>query len=506
MSIIPRAIKLFFSNRIKQINNIKNNPSKIQEKTLFYLLKTSSNTFYGKKYQFNKIKSIKDFQNNIPINYYDDLKPYIEKMIDGEKNILWPGKIKWFAKSSGTTSDKSKFIPVSNESLKQCHYKAGKDVLLIFLQNVPSSKIFSGKALTLGGSHKINKRGETYYGDLSAILIENLPFWTEIIKAPSKDIALLENFEEKIDNISRTTINENITYLIGVPSWNLVLIKHILSITNKNNLLEVWPNLELFIHGGVSFTPYVSQFKKLIPSTHMKYMETYNASEGFFAIQDNFSSNDMLLMMDYGIFYEFVPIDKINNPENNIYTINEVQTGINYAMIITTNNGLWRYVIGDTIMFTSLYPHKIKITGRIKHYINVFGEEVMIDNTDKAIEIACKKTNASIIEYTVAPIFMSEENNQGCHEWIIEFEKEPEDFELFKKYLDEALMSLNSDYEAKRFKNITLKEPIIHKGRKNLFYDWLKFKGKLGGQNKVPRLSNDRKYVEELLYLNKQKI
>jgi len=501
MSFLSSTINIISSKRIRQIDFFKNNPSEIQNKTLFNLLKKSSNTLFGKKYSFAKIKSIKDFQNNIPLNHYDDIKDYIHKMIDGEKNVLWPGKITWFAKSSGTTSEKSKFIPISNECLKKCHYKAGKDVLLLYLKNFPDTNIFSGKALTLGGSHKLHKNKNIYFGDLSAILIENLPFWTEIIKAPSKNIALIENFEEKIDKISKATINENITYLIGVPSWNLVLIKHILSITGKSNLLEVWPNLELFIHGGVSFTPYIDQFKKLIPSPTMRYMETYNASEGFFAIQDDFSRNDMLLMMDYGIFYEFVPFEKIDNPFNNTYTINEVQTGINYAMIITTNGGLWRYVIGDTIMFTSLYPHKLKITGRIKHYINVFGEEVMVDNTDRAIEIACAKTNSSIIEYTVAPVYMND-NNQGCHEWIIEFEKEPDNLETFKKYLDEALMSLNSDYEAKRYKNITLKDPIIHKARKNLFYDWLKNKGKLGGQNKVPRLSNDRKYLEELLLLN----
>lgn len=501
MQFLPTLITSIYSSRIKEIENYKFNSTYIQNFTLFDLLNKASNTFFGKKYNFNKISTLKDFQNNVPIHCYDDLKSYIEKMLDGEKDILWPGRIKWFAKSSGTTSDKSKFIPISDESLNNCHYRAGKDVLLIFLKNCPDTNILSGKALTLGGSHKINKKGNTYYGDLSAILIENLPFWTEIIKAPPKNIALIENFEEKIDKIAKTTIDKNITYLIGVPSWNLVLIKHILSITGKNNLLEVWPNLELFIHGGVSFVPYINQFKKLIPSDKMKYLETYNASEGFFAIQDNFDSNDMLLMLDYGIFYEFVPLDKLDDPYNYVYTLDEVETGVNYALIITTNGGLWRYIIGDTIMFTSIKPYKIKITGRTKHFINVFGEEVMVDNTDRALEIACKKTNASIIEYTVAPVYMGE-NNQGCHEWIIEFEKEPEDLELFKKYLDEALMSINSDYEAKRYKNITLKEPIIHKARKNLFYDWLKNKGKLGGQNKVPRLSNERLYLEELLILN----
>ena len=435
---------------------------------------------------------------------YEDVKPYIERLRKGEKNLLWPGEIKWFAKSSGTTNDKSKYIPVSKECLEDCHYRGGRDVLVLYMQNYPESRIFNGKGLTLGGSHKIdNHNNQSYTGDLSAILIDNLPFWTEFIKTPSSEIALLEKWEEKLDKISKETINENVTYLTGVPSWNLVMIKYILEITGKKDLHDVWPNLELFIHGGVCFTPYQDQFKQLIPSATMRYMETYNASEGFFAIQDEPDKNNMLLMLDYGVFYEFIPVEQCEEKNPQVLTIDQVEPGKNYAIVISTNSGLWRYIIGDTVQFTSTYPHKILVTGRTKHFINAFGEEIIIDNAERALKKACDITGAQIVDYTGCPIYMSN-NTKGAHEWLIEFEKNPENMNEFITVFDKALMELNSDYEAKRYKDITLDRPAVRNVNRNTFYTWLKNKGKLGGQNKIPRLSNNRIYVEELLKIHNQ--
>ncbi len=477
----------------------KKYPFDVQQEMLFRLIKTAENTEWGKKYDFKSIKTIEDFQNRVPINSYEDLKTDIERLMRGEKNILWPGMIKWFAKSSGTTSEKSKFIPVSKESLEENHFRSGRDIFAIYMQNHPDSGIFMGKGLTLGGSHQINQfNNKALYGDLSAILIENVPFWTHFIKTPSQKIALLDEWEKKLDEITKSTIKENVTNLMGVPSWNLVLIKHILQHTKADNLLDIWPNLELFIHGGVNFTPYIKQFKQLIPSEDMHYMETYNASEGFFAIQDDLEKDEMLLILDTGIFYEFIPMD---GKEKDAVSIKDVKKGINYAMIISTNSGLWRYKIGDTIVFTSTFPHKIKISGRTKHYINTFGEEVIIDNAEKAINIACKKTDAIICEYTAGPIYMDKEK-KGAHQWLIEFEKPPKDLEYFSIILDNALKSINSDYEAKRYKNITLDRPTVTMLNNGTFYHWLEEKGKLGGQNKVPRLSNTRKYIDDLLRIN----
>jgi hypothetical protein len=499
MPIITSLYKWFNIKRISQIDLIRQYPFNVQQDTFEQLIEKGIETEWGRKHKFDSINSINDFQSLVPLQTYDDVKPFIERLRKGEENLLWPGEIKWFAKSSGTTNDKSKFIPVSKDSLEKCHFRGGKDVLAIYTNNYPETKIFKGKGLTLGGSHKIdNYNNQSYYGDLSAILIENLPFWTEFIRTPSQQVALMDKWEEKLEKITAEVINENVTSLAGVPSWNLVMIKYILEHTGKKNLLELWPNLELFIHGGVSFTPYREQFEKLIPSPDMHYLEAYNASEGFFAIQDDPNDSGMLLMLDYGIFYEFIPMDEFGQANAKALTIDEVKAGVNYAIVISTNSGLWRYIIGDTVKFTSLYPHKIIITGRTKHFINVFGEEVIIDNAEKALEVACHKTNSAVREYTAAPVFMSEDE-KGCHEWVIEFEISPPNLDEFAYFLDNALQNANSDYEAKRYKSITLDKPKINAVSSGTFYKWLEQKGKLGGQNKVPRLSNSRQYVEELL-------
>jgi hypothetical protein len=499
MPIISSIVSWFNIKRLHQIDLFMKYPFDVQKDTLFRLLNRANHTTIGMELGFADIKTIDDFQRQVPLRSYDEIKHYVFRIMEGEQNLLWPSEIKWFAKSSGTTSDKSKFIPVSMESLEECHFRGGKDIIAIYTRNNPNSKILTGKGLTLGGSHKINSfSNQSYYGDLSAILIENLPFWAHFIRTPSQEIALMDEWEKKLELITKETIHDNVTSIAGVPSWNLVLINHILQYTGKKNLLEIWPNLELFTHGGVSFIPYREQFKKIIPSESMNYMEVYNASEGFFALQNNPLQDDMLLMLDYSVFYEFIPLTEIDSPVPKALTIADVKTGVNYALVITTNGGLWRYLIGDTIIFTSLFPHKIKISGRTKHFINAFGEEIIIDNAEKALKIACEKTNSTINEYTAAPVYMTH-NTKGSHEWIIEFEKEPDDIEYFTKILDNALCSINSDYEAKRYKNITLEMPVIRKIDKGTFYKWLSNKGKLGGQNKVPRLSNDRKFVEEIL-------
>ncbi len=498
MAVIPSIINWLNTKRINQIELFKKYPFETQQETLYRLLGKAASTEWGRKYNFSSINSLGEFQSRLPVQTYEDLIPFVERLRKGEANLLWPGEIKWFAKSSGTTCTKSKFIPMSSEALEDCHYRAAKDILIIYTMQRPSTRIFSGKSLTLGGSHKMNQfSNDSLYGDLSAILIENAPSWVEIIRTPKQKIALLEDFEEKLNLITRTTVNENVTNLSGVPSWYLVLIKQILAHTGKNNLLEVWPNLEVFFHGGISFTPYRSQYRELIPGDQMQYMETYNASEGFFGIQDDLSSPDMLLMLDYGIFYEFIPADKVCSANPPVYALSEVEKGVNYAIIISTNGGLWRYMIGDTIIFTCLSPFRFRISGRTKHFINVFGEEVIADNADKATEAACHATGAVISEYTAGPVFMST-TTKGSHEWIIEFEREPSDLFLFTTILDETLKSVNSDYEAKRHKDLNLVLPVVRPVPKGTFNSWLKAKNKLGGQNKVPRLSNSREYIEDL--------
>ncbi len=498
MPFIPSILNWLTIKRLHQIDLFKKYPFDVQQDVLLKLLEKARETEWGIKYDFASICNTRDFSNRIPIQTYESLTGEIQRLIKGEQNILWPSKIKWFAKSSGTTNEKSKFIPVSIEALEDCHYRGARDVMAIYSSLYPETKIFKGKGLTLGGSHQVNGQNhDSYSGDLSAILIQNLPFWAEFIKTPNQEIALMDLWEEKLKKLAEATIQENVTSLSGVPSWMLVLIKYILAQTGKRTLLEIWPNLEVFIHGGVSFIPYREQYMKLIPSMEMHYMETYNASEGFFAIQDEPSRDDMLLMLDIGVYYEFIPMEEVGKEFPVSLSIGDVEKNKNYAIVITTNSGLWRYMIGDTIKFTSLFPHKIKVTGRTKHYINVFGEEVIVDNADKALKIACERTGAVISEYTAGPVFMDTEK-KGSHEWLIEFEKAPADIELFRNFLDEALRSVNSDYEAKRYKDITLEKPIVRGLKKGTFYNWLQGKNKLGGQNKVPRLSNDRKYLEEL--------
>jgi hypothetical protein len=502
MPFVNKILRLIDKNRLQKINLFTKHPFDVQELQFKSLITKARDTEWGRKFRYSDIKNIEEYQKRVGLQKYEELTAYIERIRKGEQNILWPTPIKWFAKSSGTTNDKSKFIPVSKESLQLCHYRGGKDVVSLYNRNYPENNLLTGKTLTLGGSYQTDQfSGNSLTGDLSAIMIKNLPFWVNFIRSPIAKIALIPKWEDKLDKLCRITIRQNITALAGVPSWNLVMIKYILEFTGKKHLLEIWPNLELFMHGGVNFSPYLEQFKKVIPSDNMHYMETYNASEGFFAIQDTPADTGMLLMLDYGIFYEFIPMDQLQNDNPKALHIGEVQTGINYALVLSTNGGIWRYLIGDTIMFTSLTPHKIIVTGRTKHFINAFGEELIIDNADKALMVACQATGAMIHEYTAAPVYMKT-NTKGCHEWCIEFEKEPDSLKKFISVLDQTLMNLNSDYEAKRYNNTTLDLPVLTNLKKGTFYKWFSEKGKLGGQNKIPRLSNDRKYADELLKLN----
>jgi hypothetical protein len=484
--------------RLWGVENWISFPISAQRNVLQHLVTQAQYTEFGRKYKFSRLFTVKDFKERIPIHEYDDLKPYIIRMMAGEENILWNTPINWFAKSSGTTSDKSKFIPISEESLKDIHFKASKDVLTNYYKNFPDSDLLTGKSLVVGGSHQVNSLDEDIqYGDLSAVLMQNTPFWGNWIRTPDLSIALLDEWESKIEQLARSTIDENVTSLAGVPTWTIILIKRILEISGKKTLKEVWPNLELYMHGGVSFTPYREQINQLI-GTPINYLEMYNASEGFFAAQNMPDDEGLLLFTDHGIFYEFLPVEEYGKTNARTIGLKQVELNKNYAPVITTNGGLWRYLLGDTIEFTSLRPFKIKVSGRIKHYMNAFGEEVIIDNADKAIAIASEKTNAVVKDYTAAPVFFTE-NNNGAHEWLIEFETPPEDLNLFTLQLDEALKSVNSDYEAKRYKNIALRLPIVHLLKENTFNKWLKSKGKLGGQHKVPRLSNERKMIEEIL-------
>lgn len=475
-------------------------PIEVQQEIFERLISTAKDTEWGKKFDYSSIKNYQTFKERVPLSDYDDLKPWVDRMFKGEQNLLWPSEIKWFAKSSGTTNSKSKFIPVSKEALEDCHYKGGKDLLSIYVHNHPNRKLYKGKTLIVGGSASINYLNEdSYFGDLSAIIVKNLPFWVEFRRTPSKEIALMDKWEEKIDKMALSTINEDVYILAGVPSWTLVLLKRILEITGKNNIAEVWPKLELYMHGGVSFAPYREEFKKIIRKEEMNYVETYNASEGFFGIQDT-AAGELLLMLDYGVFYEFIPVQEYHQNKFDAIELSQVETGKNYVMVISTNAGLWRYVLGDTIVFTSKTPYRFKITGRTKHFINVFGEELIIDNTEKAIAIAGERTHSNVIDYTVAPIYMSE-HETGGHEWIIEFSNPPENPSFFMEVLDNSLKSMNSDYEAKRSNNLSIRFPKLTIAPTGTFYAWLKEKGKLGGQHKIPRLSNERLFLEEILKL-----
>ena len=496
--LINSIASFILKKRIHQMELFLKYPNEVQEELLFNLLKQAENTFIGKQYEFATITNYKTFSERIPVSTYEELEPLIERTRKGEQNIFWNTPIKWFAKSSGTTNAKSKFIPVSAEALENCHYKASKDLLCLYLNNNEDSQLFVGKSLRLGGSKQLYEDNNTFFGDLSAILIDNMPIWAEFSSTPSSSISLMGDWESKMPAIIKETINENVTSLAGVPSWMMVLLNKTLEQTGKQNMLEIWPNAEVYFHGGVNFDPYREQYKKLFPKDNFQYYEIYNASEGFFALQDLNNSNDLLLMLDYGIYYEFIPMDTFGQPTQKTIRLSEVELNKNYAVVITTNSGLWRYLIGDTVRFTSLNPYRIRVTGRTKHHLNVFGEELMVENTEMALTATCKELNCEIIDYTVAPIFM-EGKQKGAHEWMIEFKTLPENINTFSEILDKNLQNLNSDYEAKRHNNMTLNPLVLNVARASLFYDWLKENDKLGGQHKIPRLSNDRNYMEQLL-------
>lgn len=494
-SIVSRA----FLKRQKELERHINEGGALQQKVLEYLVDRAKNTEYGRRCLFSGIKTYEDFAQNVPLNSYEELKTWIDRMRHGEADVLWPGVVKWYAKSSGTTNDKSKFIPVSREGLQNVHYQGGKDAVALYLRNNPRSRIFDGKSLILGGSHSPNYNLHgSLVGDLSAILIENINPLANLVRVPKKQTALLSDFEIKRDRIARETLNANVTNISGVPSWMLSVLTRVLEISGKNTIDEVWENLEMFFHGGVAFTPYRKQYEQIIRSPRMHYMETYNASEGFFGLQSDPSDPAMLLMLDYGVFYEFIPMDEFGKEHPTVVPLTGVETGVNYAMVISTSCGLWRYIIGDTVKFTSKNPYKFVITGRTKSFINAFGEELIVDNAEKGLEYACRETGAEVSEYTAAPVFM--DDNAKCrHQWLIEFKREPADIDAFADILDRRLQEINSDYEAKRYKDITLQHLEIVKARPGLFNDWLKSRGKLGGQHKVPRLSNSREIIEQML-------
>ncbi|BEH00080.1 GH3 auxin-responsive promoter family protein [Bacteroides sedimenti] len=497
-----KLINKLFIPRLKELDLYNTKAASIQGKVLEELIHQARHTEWGNKFDYNNIRNYEDFKNRVPLQTYEEIKPYVKRLREGEQNLLWPSKILWFAKSSGTTNDKSKFLPVSKEALKNIHYRGGQDCVALYSRINPESRFFSGKGLILGGSHSpgLNSK-HSLVGDLSAILIQNINPLVNLIRVPNKEVALMSEWESKIERIAQDTIHQNVTSLSGVPSWFLVLIKRVLEITGKQKLEEVWPNLEVFFHGGVSFTPYREQYNQLITSDKMHYVETYNASEGFFGIQNDLSDPSMMLMIDYGIFYEFISMDELGKEKPETVCLADVELQKNYAMVISTSCGLWRYLIGDTIKFTSRNPYKFVITGRTKHFINAFGEELIVDNAEKGLAKACAATGAQVSEYSAAPVFM--DKNAKCrHQWLIEFARMPDSVEHFATILDTSLKELNSDYEAKRYKEIALQPLEVIIARKNLFHDWLKEKGKLGGQHKVPRLCNTREHIEEMLLLN----
>ncbi len=501
MEIINSIFSWWMKKRIHQIDLFRKYPIEVQQELLDSLIKRGAQTEYGEKYGFSSIKNSKEFSERVPVVSYEQLYPYIEKVMKGQKNVLWPSEIKWFAKSSGTTNARSKFIPISEDSLEECHFKAGKDMLSIYFNNYEEAKMFTGKGLVIGGSQQVNQmdsNSRSKYGDLSAILISNMPWWAQIARTPSMEIALMDEWETKLEKMAKYVVNDNVTSMSGVPTWTLVLLEKLIKDHKLDNILELWPNLEVFFHGAVSFTPYEQLFKRLIPSEGMRYVETYNASEGFFGIQDQTDSKEMLLMLDYGIYYELVPLDEIGKENPKTLMLEEVEKDKVYAMLITTNSGLWRYNIGDTVKFTSINPFRIKIVGRTKHFINAFGEELMIENAETAIAHACEVTNAEIDNFTAGPVYL-QAGKQGGHEWIIEFVNEPDDLDRFTTVLDEKLREINSDYDAKRHRDIALIAPKIHSVQQGVFHEWMKRRGKLGGQNKVPRLSNDREFLDDIL-------
>lgn len=500
MKLLSPAISRLARMRMWRIESAVSNPLAAQREVLQDLVTSAQYTEFGRKHGFSSLFSLRAFKESVPIHEYEDLKPYIERMMDGEQQVLWNTPIQWFAKSSGTTSDRSKFIPISQESLEDTHYKAAKDVLTLYYHFNPDSDLLTGKGLIIGGSHNIHQHNEeTHYGDLSAVLLQNTPFYGNWIRTPELSIALMDEWESKIEKLAQNTITENVTSISGVPTWTLVLFQRILEITGKSNMLEVWPNLELYMHGGVSFVPYREQFHRLVGG-RIHYLDMYNASEGFFAAQDDPDEEGMLLFVDHGVFMEFMPAEEYGSPSPQTVGLGDVELGRNYALVISTNGGLWRYLLGDTVQFTSRNPYRVKVSGRLKQFINAFGEELIVDNSDMAIAMASRQTDSIVKDYTAGPIYFSESGNGG-HEWLVEFEREPADLSHFAYELDAALKSINSDYDAKRYRDIALRMPLLHPLPAGTFNRWLRSKGKLGGQHKVPRLSNDRRYIEEILSL-----
>ena len=501
MGLINSILTWVMQKRIHQIELFIKYPHEVQEELFKKLIQTARYTEFGTRYDFSSIQTYEMFRERVPIHTYEQTFPYINRLMKGEQNILWPSEIKWFSKSSGTTNARSKFIPVSQEALEDCHFKGGKDLLSIYVNNYPDTKLFDGKGLAVGGSHQINELDPTassYYGDVSAVIMQNLPPWAQFIRTPSLETALMGNWEEKIEKLARETLKENVTNIAGVPTWTVLLIQRVTDMAGKKNILEVWPNLEAFFHGAVAFAPYRSLFKSIIPSDRMRYWETYNASEGFFGIQDKTNSEELLLMLDYGIYYEFIPMDELDKENPRAIPLSEIELETNYAMVISTNSGLWRYNIGDTVKFTSKYPYRIKISGRTKHFMNAFGEEIIVENAEAAITRACEITGAVIDNFTAAPVYLKE-GKKGRPEWIIEFKIPPPDETEFARILDETLRQINSDYDAKRAQDLALIEPKVHSAGEGTFYNWMKKRGKLGGQNKVPRLANSREYVDDIL-------
>lgn len=502
MEVLNSFMTWIFKSRLGQIDYFRHHPIKVQEDTFQSLIEASRKTEFGKQFQFDRIKSYQDFENLVPLFDYEAFKPYIEKTMTGKQNVIWPTDIEWFAKSSGTTSSRSKYIPVSEESLEECHYKGGKDMVSLYVSNFPDTKLFTGKSLSIGGTlekNPLNPQGTARAGDVSAVIMQNLPIWAQFARTPSLETALMGEWEAKIDKMARETMNENVTSIAGVPTWTIVLLQRILELKKAKHILEVWPNLEVFFHGAVAFGPYRNLFKELIPSEKMRYMETYNASEGFFGIQDQPHSDELLLLLDYGIFYEFIPMEEWDKENPKVIPLSDVEVGKNYAILITTNGGLWRYKIGDTVKFTSTQPYRFRISGRTKHFINAFGEEVIVENAEVAIEFACEQTGAMISNFTAAPVYFEDSQSKGAHEWVVEFQKEPESLEQFAKLMDQKLREVNSDYDAKRHKDLALRQLMLHAAPHGLFEAWLGKKGKLGGQHKVPRLSNSREYIDEIL-------
>ena len=502
MEVLNSFMTWIFKSRLGQIEKFKQEPHLVQRTTLVELLEAAKHTEFGKTYHFEKIKSYEDFAKRVPLFDYESFTPYLEKNIKGKQQVFWPSDIKWFAKSSGTTAGRSKYIPVSDESLEECHYKGGKDMVSLYVSNFPDTKVFTGKSLTVGGALEkdlLHPKGIARAGDVSAVIMHNLPIWAQFIRTPSLETALMSDWEAKIERMARETMDENVTSIAGVPTWTIVLLQRILEIKKASHILEVWPNLEVFFHGAVAFGPYRNLFKELIPSDKMRYMETYNASEGFFGMQDQPDSDELLLLLDYGIFYEFILTEDLEKENPRVISLEGVEVGKNYALLISTNGGLWRYKIGDTVKFTSVLPYRFRISGRTKHFINAFGEEVIVENAEAAISYACEQTGATLTNFTAAPIYFEDSQSKGAHEWVVEFKSPPSDLENFADILDQHLREINSDYDAKRHKNLALQRLQLHAAPVGLFESWLAKKGKLGGQHKVPRLSNSREFMEEIL-------